>query len=453
MQAIANYTITEKIHESLHTLVYRAFRPTDATSVIIKIPNGDYPTVSELVRLRNQYAIAKNIESPFIVKPLRLERYNNGFALILEDFGAISLKDYIRLHPLSITDFLKIGIQIAEGLEQLYRHRIIHKDIKPHNILIQPETKRVKLTDFSISSLLPKETLSIVNPTELEGTLAYISPEQTGRMNRGIDYRTDFYSLGVTFYELLTENLPFSCTDPMELVHYHIAKQPMPPNLLNPLIPQAIADIVMKLMGKTAESRYQTAWGLKLDLEKCLQQLETTGQIEPFPIAKGDMAARFQIPETLYGRETEIARLMNAFERVAAGTTELMLVAGYSGIGKSALVQEVHKPIVAKRGYFISGKCDRVKRNVPFAPFIKAFRDVIRHHILTESKQAIANWKEKLAAALGNQGQAIVDVIPEVEWLLGKQPPVPKLPPPKRKIDLIWCCKNLFEFLPAPNIR
>ncbi|MCT7991222.1 trifunctional serine/threonine-protein kinase/ATP-binding protein/sensor histidine kinase [Laspinema olomoucense] len=428
MHAIADYLITEKIHESVHTLVYRGYRPGDDASVMIKIPNAEYPTVAELVRLRNQYAIAKNLNVPGIVKALSLERDRNGLALILEDFGGISLKDYITSNPLSIADFLYIGIQIADALEALYQNRIIHKDIKPDNILIHPLTKQVKVTDFSISSRLPKESLTLVNPNALEGTLAYISPEQTGRMNRFIDYRTDFYSLGVTFYELLTGTLPFVSTDAMELVHYHIAKQPVPPNRVVSDLPQAIADMVMKLMAKNAEERYQTARGLKADLETCLMQLQTTGTIQPFAIAQKDIAARFQIPEKLYGREEEIHRLMGAFEAVAAGGAQLMLVAGYSGIGKSALVQEVHKPILAKRGYFISGKFDQFKRNIPFAPLIQAFQDLIRYHILTESPKAIATWKKQLTAALEKQGQVIIDVIPELELLLGKQPALPELP-------------------------
>ncbi|AFY84798.1 trifunctional serine/threonine-protein kinase/ATP-binding protein/sensor histidine kinase [Oscillatoria acuminata] len=428
MHAIADYLITEKIHESIHTLVYRGSRPGDDTSVIIKIPNAEYPTMAELVRLRNQYAIANNLNVPGIVKTFSLERDQNSLALILEDFGGISLKDYITSHSLSLADFLYIGIQIADALEALYQNRIIHKDIKPDNILIHPLTKQTKLTDFSISSRLPKETLTLVNPNALEGTLAYISPEQTGRMNRFIDYRTDFYSLGVTFYELLTGNLPFASTDVMELVHYHIAKQPVSPNRLVPEIPEAIAEIVMKLMAKNAEERYQTARGLKADLETCLRQLQTTGSIQPFAIAQKDIAARFQIPEKLYGREGEIAHLMGAFAEVATGSAQLMLVAGYSGIGKSALVQEVHKPILEKRGYFISGKFDQFKRNIPFAPLIKAFQDLIRYHILTESPQAVATWKKQLTAALEKQAQVIIEVIPELELLLGKQPALPELP-------------------------
>lgn len=421
MKLLAGYTITEQIHSSVKTLIYRGLREFDWTPVIIKVLNTEYPTLSEIVRLRNQYTIAKNIDWPGIVKTLSLEPYQNGQALIQEDFCGKSLKDYIASTSLTLPLFLKIAIQIAGPLEGLYLNRIIHKDINPHNILINPETREVKLTDFSISSLWPRETQSLKNPSGLEGTLAYMSPEKTGRMNRGIDYRTDFYSLGVTFYEMLTGQLPFPPADPMELVHCHIAKQPVPPHLVetrnfaspHPAIPQAVSAIVMKLMAKTAEDRYQSARGLKADLETCLHLWETTGTISPFPTGQRDISDRFQIPEKLYGREAEIATLMAAFDRAAGGATEMMLVAGFSGTGKSAPVREVHKPIVAKRGYFITGKFDQFKRNIPFTALVQAFRDLIRQ-LLTESQARIALWKETLAQALGANGQVIIDVIPEV---------------------------------------
>lgn len=435
MQAISGYTITEKIHESAKSVIYRAWRTCDGLPVAIKTLNTDYPSLSELIRLRNQYAIAKNLDLIGIIKPLNLEQSSNGFALILEDFGGISLKDYLACRETTIAEQLKIGIQIAEILEGLGYNRIIHKDIKPDNILINPETFEVKITDFSISSLLPREQACIINSNRLEGTLPYISPEQTGRMNRGIDYRTDFYSLGVTFYEMLTGQLPFESIDPMELVHCHIAKQPVPPIEIDPAIPQMVSDIVMKLMAKTAEDRYQSARGLKADLETCLAQLESKGKIENFVLAKRDIAQQFHIPEKLYGREKEIETLMAAFNRVSAssslpnlGRAEMMLVAGYSGIGKSALVYEIHKPIVRQRGYFISGKFDQFKRNIPFASLVQAFRDLIQQ-LLTENETKIAVWQEKILQALGTNGQVIIDVIPEVERIIGQQPPVQELGP------------------------
>ncbi|WP_413201330.1 ATP-binding protein, partial [Nostoc piscinale] len=311
-------------------------------------------------------------------------------------------------------------------LNLLYHERIIHKDIKPSNILINPQNKQVKLIDFSIASLLPRETQTLVNPNVLEGTLAYISPEQTGRMNRGIDYRTDFYSLGVTFFELLTNELPFQSQDAMELVHSHIAKTTPLLHKINPDIPSVISEIVSKLMAKNAEDRYQSALGLKFDLEKCLNQLKETCEIRDFKIASRDLCDRFIIPDKLYGRDTEVQTLLEAFERVSQGATEMMLVAGFSGIGKTAVVNEVHKPIVRQRGYFIKGKYDQFQRNIPFSAFVQAFRDLMGQ-LLTESDAQIQQWKHKILEAVGDNGQVIIEVIPELENIIGTQPPSQEL--------------------------
>ncbi|MEG4120998.1 serine/threonine-protein kinase, partial [Microcoleus sp. N9_B4] len=253
---ILNYQIISTVYSGSRTLVYRAIRTSDQLPVVIKLLKNDYPTFSELVQFRNQYTIAKNLNSPLIVQTYSLEPYQNGYALVMEDFGGISLKDWVQKgkNTLSLRECMEIALALCNTLDILYRERIIHKDIKPSNILINPATKQVKLIDFSIASLLPRETQTLINPNVLEGTLAYISPEQTGRMNRGIDYRTDFYSLGVTLYELLTGKLPFESNDPMELVHSHIAKSP--PNLREKdgkEIPQVLCDIVIKLIAKNAE--------------------------------------------------------------------------------------------------------------------------------------------------------------------------------------------------------
>ncbi|MGD1701410.1 trifunctional serine/threonine-protein kinase/ATP-binding protein/sensor histidine kinase [Dapis sp. BLCC M229] len=447
---LPNYQIAEQLYAGTRTLVYRGIRRSDEQPIVIKLLRNKYPNFNEIVQFRNQYTIAQNLDFPNIIKPLSLEVYGNGYALIMEDFGGISLSNYLQIATdknhqykyLPLTEFLEIAIPLTEALHYLYQNRVIHKDIKPANILINPHTKQIKLIDFSIASLLPRETQEIQNPNILEGTLAYISPEQTGRMNRGIDYRSDFYSLGVTFYELLTGKLPFVSEDAMELLHFHLAKQPIEIHEINSQISPILSKFVSKLMAKNAENRYQIALGIKHDLEKCLTQLQQTGKISYFELGKRDISDRFIIPEKLYGREKEVDRLLDAFERVSnspqtplskekispqspltkGGGAELMLVAGFSGIGKTAVINEVHKPIVRQQGYFIQGKYDQFNRNIPFSAFVQAFRDLMGQ-LLSESEAKIEIWKINILAAVGDNGQVLIDVIPELENIIGKQPP------------------------------
>ncbi|MEG4505484.1 AAA family ATPase [Microcoleus sp. F6_B4] len=431
---IPNYQVLETVYSGSRTLVYRAIRTNDGFPVVIKLLKNQYPTFNELVQFRNQYTIAKNLHQAEIIQTYSLEPYRNSYALVMEDFGGISLKEWALKgeNALSLRNFLEIAIALCNTFDILYRERIIHKDIKPTNILINPENNQVKLIDFSIASLLPRETKTLLNPNVLEGTLAYISPEQTGRMNRVIDYRTDFYSLGITFYELLTGELPFQSNDLIELVHCHIAKAAPLIHEINPQIPPVLSEIVSKLMAKNAEDRYQSALGLKYDLENCLCQLEKTGEICSFEIGRRDLCDRFLIPDKLYGRETEVETLLQAFERVANPPesplakgvhrgVEMMLVAGFSGIGKTAVVNEVHKPIVRQHGYFIKGKYDQFQRNIPFSAFVQAFRDLMGQ-LFSESDAKIEQWKHKILGAVGEDGQVIIEVIPELENIIGKQP-------------------------------
>ncbi|MBD2310069.1 AAA family ATPase [Desertifilum sp. FACHB-1129] len=420
------YSDLKELYCGSKTKVYRARRDSDRQPAIVKILQRDYPSFSELLQFRNQYALAKNLCLPGVVVPYSLEPYHHTYAIVMEDFGGISLKAYTQTHALALAEVLAIALQLADILHGLYQHRVIHKDIKPANILINPHTRQVKLIDFSISSLLSKETQEIKNPQGLEGTLAYLAPEQTGRMNRGIDYKSDFYALGVTLFELLTGQLPFQSNDPIELVHCHIAKTPPTVQQLKPQIPAVVSEIVSKLMAKNAENRYQSALGLKHDLEECLKQLQQTGQIADFAIARRDICDRFIIPEKLYGREGEVQTLLQAFDRVAQGGSELMLVAGFSGIGKTAVINEIHKPIVRQRGYFIKGKFDQFNRNIPFGAFVQAFRDLMGQ-LLSENERQLQIWKAKILEVLGENAQVIIDAIPELEWLVGKQPPIPEL--------------------------
>jgi predicted ATPase/signal transduction histidine kinase len=426
MPTVSGYTISEQIHVGVASLVYRATRNSDGKPVVLKLLNNEYPSPAELVKFRRQYDIVKDLKLPGVVQVYALEHCNNTLALIMEDFGGSSLKHINGSSSVDITTFLNMAIQLADILGAVHQKGIIHKDIKPQNIIFNPKTGQVKLTDFAISSLLSQESQQPSGTRNLEGSLPYMSPEQTGRMNRVVDYRSDCYSLGVTFYELLTGELPFQASDPIELVHAHIARVPVPPHEVKPTIPRALSDIVMKLLAKTAEDRYQNAYGLKTDLQHCLDQWSTTGRIDPFPLGVHDTSGLFHIPQKLYGRESEVQTLLSAFEMVNTGVTEIVLVSGQSGTGKSVLVHEIQKPVAQQRGYLLTGKFDLHKRNVPYSGFIQAFQELIRH-ILSESAERIADWNTQLVAALGSNGQIIVDVIPDVELIIGPQQPVPQL--------------------------
>ncbi|MGR3278160.1 PAS domain S-box protein [Acaryochloris marina NIES-2412] len=425
-QNLPQYKFLEILYKSKHTQVYRAIRIADQLPVVIKTTAPYQPlNFTEHVAFRNQFTIAKKLQHPGIIQVLCLESVDSIYALVMEDVQGIALADFFK-SPYSLTDGLHIALQLADTLQYLCQQQVIHKDIKPANIIIHPESMQVKLTDFGIASLLPRETQKIKNPNVLEGTLAYLAPEQTGRMNREVDYRADFYGLGVTLYELLTGQLPFQSEDSMELVHCHIARDPAPLNEINPQVPIQVSNIVLKLLAKNAEDRYQSALGLKRDLELCLTQLSKHGEIESFELGQWDLCDRFLIPNKLYGRESAVQTLLNTFDRVAKGSSELMLVAGFSGIGKTTVVNEVHKPITQQKGYFIKGKFDQFKRNIPFSAFVHAFRSLMGQ-LLGESDSALVQWKASILDAVGESGQVLIEVIPELERIIGEQPDVPEL--------------------------
>ncbi|MDF5719205.1 MAG: protein kinase [Rhizonema sp. PD37] len=317
MHRMIEYEVIQEIYHSDHTVIYRGKSLRKQQSVIIKTFKSEYPTLEEIAFIKHEYQIAKNLDLEGIVKPLSLENYGNGLALILEDVDGQSLQHYLTYKKIDLIDFLKIAIQLAQTLAELQARQITHKDLKSSNIIINPETGQVKITDFALASSLSKENYTNI----LEGTLAYMSPEQTGRMNRLIDYHTDYYSLGVTFYELLTNQLPF-VTNTIELVHCHIAEKAIPPHLINVEVPVAVSEIVMKLLAKNAEDRYQTALGIKYDLEFCLTQLQTTGNILNFIVGTQDLSSQLLISQKLSGREQEVEALLTAFEQLATGSQE-----------------------------------------------------------------------------------------------------------------------------------
>lgn len=451
MLTISGYQLTEQLHESANSYVYRAHRLNDRQAVILKILKQDYPPPEKIAWFKREYETTHNLNDiKGVVDIYGLESDQNRFFVVLEDFGATSVDRLKLAGQMPLSDFLTLAISVTDILGQLHQRYLIHKDINPSNIILNTTTKQLKLIDFGISTVLSRENTTFSNPNLLEGTLAYLSPEQTGRMNRATDYRTDFYSLGVTFYELLTGQLPFPMSDPLEVVHCHIARQPVPPYSLKSEIPQAISEIVLKLMAKNAEDRYQSTYGLKADLEVCLQQWQTAGQIEAFSLGQTDVSDRFDIPQKLYGREAEIVTLIAGAERVSQGSTELMLVAGYSGIGKSALVQEIYKPLTRQRGYFIAGKFDQFQRDIPYASLIQAFQSLMRQ-LLTESEAAIAIWRKKLVKALGKTGQVIIEVIPELERIIGPQPAVPTLGPTEAQNRFHFVFQNFIQVFTQPE--
>ncbi len=421
-----DYELLENIYESANSLVYRAVLKKNNQPIILKILKENYPTSLEINRYKQEYQITSSLNVDNVIQAYGLQRYENSLVMLLEDFGGQSLKRLISQSKLDLKDFLALAIKTTESLGTIHTNNIIHKDINPSNIVYNPQTKQLKIIDFGISTRLSQEFMTVLAPNQIEGTLAYIAPEQTGRMNRGIDYRSDFYSLGVTFYELLINKLPFDTTDPMELVHCHIAQKPLPIHQLVPEIPLSVSNIVSKLLAKNPEDRYQSAWGIKADLETCLNQLNSLGQISHFSLASKDLVEKFIIPQKLYGREQEVNQLLTAFEQVSQGKTGIILISGYSGIGKSALVNEIHKPITRERGQFISGKFDQLQRDIPYSAIAQAFQDLIRK-LLSEPEIKLQTWKKKILEALGNNGQIIIDVIPDVEKIIGKQPVIEQL--------------------------
>lgn len=427
MQTPVGFTVETAIYEGVSSRIYRATRQSDGRPVILKLLKADYPSPREIARLRHEYEVARSLDLPSVIAAYSLEPSGAGLALVLEDFGGRSLAELLS-PQLELRQVLRIAIALAESLIDIHKRNIIHKDLKPANIIINSTTGIVKITDFGIASRLARESSSARSVRALEGTLAYIAPEQTGRMNRAIDYRADFYSFGVTLYELLSGRRPFESHDALELIHAHIARMPTPPHLIDARIPPQLSALVLRLLAKTAEDRYQSAYGLAADLTKCLRQLETGDTIGPFTLGMHDRPERFQPPQRLYGREHELYELLAAFDRASIGPAELVLISGGAGVGKSALINELYKPITARRGYFLAGKFDQLRRNIPYSAFIQALSGLLRQ-LLAEDDAKLAYWCARIAAALGANGQLMIEIIPELALIVGAQSPSLPLPP------------------------
>jgi len=427
--SIAGYQIETKLSESPTSVVYRAHAEGEPHAVVLKLPAHVYPSPLHIAKLQREYELLRTLQQAGIrgvVTPYALATDQHRPVLVLEDCGRQSLAMMLADGPLPVERFLPLALQIAATVGQIHQQQVIHKDITPANIIWNPRSDQATLIDFGLATVLTREQPRLQPPNILEGTLAYLSPEQTGRMNRALDYRTDFYSLGATFYALLTGAPPFALDDALALVHAHLAHRPVPPHERNPTIPPPLSAIILKLLAKNAEERYQSAAGLSADLQECLQQWQQTTHIVTFPLGRTDRSDRFQLPHKLYGREVERRHLLEGFARVSHGRSELMLISGPAGIGKSALVQEVYKPMTQQHGYFSSGKFDQLQRSVPYSALTHALGGLIRQ-ILTESDGDLARWRAQLGATLGTHAQALSDLIPEMAVLIGPSSPAPAL--------------------------
>ncbi|MBN3759289.1 AAA family ATPase [Burkholderia sp. Ac-20365] len=407
----------------------RGRRPgVDSHNVLLARPAAERPLPASLDRLVHEYGLKDELEDSWSVRPLELTTEEGRTQLILEDPGGEPLARLLGA-PMETGDLLRLAVGIAATLGKLHQRGLVHKDLKPAHILVHCADEQVRLTGFGLTSRLPRERQAPEPPETIAGTLAYMAPEQTGRMNRSIDSRSDLYAFGVTLYEMLTGALPFTAADAMEWVHCHIARRPTPPRVLVETVPSAISDIVMKLLSKAAEERYQTAVGVERDLQHCLADWQRQQRIDPFPLGEYDTPDRLLIPEKLYGREREVGTLVATFDRIVkSGAPELVLVSGYSGIGKSSVVNELHKVLVPPRGLFASGKFDQYKRDIPYSTLVQAFQSLVRP-LLGKPETELAGWRDALLEALEPNAQLLTDLIPELKLIIGEPPPVPALDP------------------------
>jgi predicted ATPase/signal transduction histidine kinase len=417
----------ETLRDDGEFALHRARQPNNPVPVLALVAGR--PML--IKRLEHEYALADELDSSWAARPLALVREKGSATLVLEDSGGEPFDRLLkqRLEPIQ---FLRLAINLAAVVGQVHRRGLIHKDIKPANMLVDT-AGNVRLTGFGIASRLPRERQAPAPPESIAGTFAYIAPEQTGRMNRSIDARSDLYSLGITLYEMLTGVMPFTASDPMEWIHCHTARRAIPPCDRSAVATAQLSSIVMKLLAKNAEDRYQTAAGLEADLQRCLKAWEARRSIDTFLLGAHDGSDRLLIPEKLYGREAEIGALVAAFDQVVAkGTTELVLVSGYSGVGKSSVVSELHKSLTPARGLFAAGKFDQYKRDIPYATLAQAFQSLVRQ-ILAKSEAEVGQWRQALLEALGPNGQIMVNLIPELPLIIGEQPPAPELSPQDRQ--------------------
>jgi predicted ATPase/GAF domain-containing protein/HPt (histidine-containing phosphotransfer) domain-containing protein len=408
---------------------FGATRLDDGQRVVIKTLDAQYPSAEELATLRHEFSLLGRLAEAGapVARPIELSRHGSGLALVLAIAPGRSLDAICAAGPVDVARFCDIAISVTRCLEAIHGAGIVHKDVKPHHFFIDEESMTTTLIDFGLAMELARERTAPAPLDRLEGTLAYVAPEQTGRMNRSVDRRSDLYSLGVTFYEFATGRLPFESEDVLELVHAHVARIPVAPATHRPGLPPVLSDIIMRLLEKAPDDRYQTAAGVRADLERVRAHLGGPGLPERFELGQDDHDGELRVPEKLYGREEQCRTLISTFRRVQQGATELLLVTGSAGVGKSALVFEIHREL-ARGGHFVSGKFDQYERGVPYSALAAACGELVRVH-LAASTSTLEAWKRRVVAALGENARVVADIVPELELALGPQAPVAPLPP------------------------
>jgi histidine kinase len=414
--SVPEFELTDVLRET-GTTVYRARDILGDRPVILKTRPGLADQTLSRSPVEHEYQVTRTLQTEHVIRCYGLTRFDDGLALVLEDFGGESLEALLNRDQLDTGRLLDIAIAVAQGLQEIHQAGIIHKDISPANIVHNLETGVTKIIDFGISTQLTREQADLARQPMLDGSLPYLSPEQTGRINRPLDYRTDFYSFGATFYELFTGKRMFDAEEPLAWLHCHIAHDPVPPSTRNPKVPEQVSRILLKLVSKSADDRYQSAAGLVHDLQRCKKQWDSAHQIENFPLAELDVQDRLRLQQRLYGREPQIQQLMTSFERISQGASELILVSGYSGIGKTSLVKELYRPITAQRGFFISGKFDQLKRNLPYSALAHALQALLRQ-LLSEPEERLDHWRQRIANQLGNNAPLLTSLLPQLSLIL-----------------------------------